>query len=195
VQWIDITTDSLVNVYKKNNYILKTNPYELNVFGIRSKGGMTNTFNDIIGALRLNWGGSWEVLICKGTTDPGLYWLQHPMNVNGTAILMPGQYIGSHKTGKHNGKYRALVQCGKLRIWRDRDQDQEYDYTAPQDAINTGINIHHAGVNSIIVDKWSAGCQVCAILTEFQELMNQVDDHLTLWPDLFDYTLFEEEKL
>jgi hypothetical protein len=196
MKWTDITTDLLVSNYKKNNYVLKTGVYQLNVFGIRSSGGMTNTFNDIVGALRMNHGNMWEVLLCDATTDPGLYWLQHPMNVAGTAVLMPGQYINSHKTGLHKGQYRALVQCGKLRVWRDKDKDNEYDYTTPQDATNTGINIHHAGTNSTVIDKWSAGCQVLAKLIEFDALMEQVNEHIGKgYPDLFDYTLFEEVKL
>ena len=62
------------------------------------------------------YGNAWETLLCDATTDPGLYYLEHPMNVDGTAILIPGQYIGSHKTGLHKGDH-ALIQCGKLRVW------------------------------------------------------------------------------
>ena len=196
MQWTDITTDLLINNYKKNNYKLKTRVYELNVCGIRSKDAPHNTFDDFICGLRLNHGNQWEVSIASATTDPGYYYMEHPANVDGTAILIPGQYVGSHHTGLHKGQYRALVQCGTLRVWRDNNKDDIYDHVNPQDAIGSGINIHHAGENSTTVANWSAACQVFAKLVEFNSFMSEVDDHLNMgYPDLFDYTLFEEEKL
>ncbi len=196
MDWTKITTDLLVANYSKNNYVLKNGVYQANVFGIRANTQANNKFDDIVGVLRMNHGNQWETLLCNATTDPGLYWLEHPMNVKGTAILIPGQYLGSHKVGKHHGQYPALVQCGKLRVWRDNDKDDQYDYENPQDSENDGINIHHAGQNSTIVDKWSAACQVLAKITEWDEFMLQIAEHLTEgWEDLFDYTLFEEKDL
>jgi hypothetical protein len=196
VDWKNISTDLLITNYQKNNYILKDGIYQANIFGIRANNPANNTFDDIVGILRKNFGKEWEVLLCGATTDPGLYWLEHPMNVKGAAILMPGQYVGSHKIGLHKGKYRALIQCGKLHIWRDNDKDKEYDHESPQDSENDGINIHHAGIASTEIDQWSAGCQVIASITEWNEFITQIDEHLSCaWNELFDYTLFEEKSL
>lgn len=194
---LDITTDLLIENYKKNNYILKNGVYQLNIFGIRANTPANNKFDDIVGGLRMNHGDSWEVLLCKATTDPGFYWLQNPMNIEGTAILVPGQYIGSHKLGLHRGQYRAFVQCGKMRFYRDSNKDQKYDLEPTTIQMGViGCNIHHAGINSTIIDKWSAACQVVAKLTEYNELIAQADDHLSEnWETLFNYTLFEEGKL
>lgn len=192
MNWLEVTTEKLVAAYATKNYVLKNGIYYANVFGIRANTQATNTFDDIVGILRINHGNSWEALLCDATTDPGLYYLEHPMNVKGTAIVMPGQYIGSHKTGLHKGD-NALIQCGTLRVWRDRNKDAVYDYTNPQDAINTGIDIHHAGLASTIVGNWSAGCLVVARRTEFDSFMFQIAEHLTAgFEDLFDLTLFEE---
>jgi hypothetical protein len=195
MNWMDITIELLVNNYRKNSYILKTGIYQANVFGIRANTPANNKFDDIVGILRVNNGNIWEALLCDATTDPGFYYLEHPMNVKGTAILMPGQYIGSHKTGLHKG-YRALVQCGKLRVWRDKDKDDNYDKEAPQDSNGDGIDIHHAGINSTEINNWSAACQVIAKMSEFDVFMSQVDEHIQQgYKDLFDYTLFEEKSL
>ena len=195
MNWMEVTTDKLVNAYVKKNYVLKNGIYCVNVFGIRANTQATNTFDDIVGILRMNHGNQWEALLCDATTDPGLYYLEHPMNVKGTAILMPGQYVGSHKTGLHKGD-EALIQCGTLRIWRDRNKDDIYDYTNPQDSNRDGIDIHHAGANSTIVGNWSAACQVIARRTEFDDFMLQIAEHLSEgFEDLFDYTLFEVMEL
>jgi len=192
MDWMKVTTDKLVATYTKKNYILKRGVYQTNVFGIRANTQANDKFDDIVGILRVNHGNQWEALLCDATTDPGLYYLEHPMNVKGTAILMPGQYIGSHKTGLHKGD-SALIQCGKLRVWRDRNKDDSYDYTNPQDSVGDGIDIHHAGVNSTVVGNWSAACQVVARRTEFDSFMFQIAEHLTTgFEDLFDYTLLEE---
>ena len=189
---MEITTDKLLAAYQRKNYVLKNGIYEANVFGIRAHPPIVNAFDDIVGILRMNHGNSWEALLCDATTDPGLYYLEHPMNVKGTAILIPGQYIGSHKVGLHKGD-KALVQCGTLRVWRDRDKDDSYDYTNPQDSNRDGMDVHHAGVASTIVGFWSAGCLVVARRTEFDSFMFEIAEHLTAgWEDLFDLTLFEE---
>jgi hypothetical protein len=196
MNWENITIDRLVRAYNNKNYKLTYGIYQSNIFGIRANSGATNKFDDIIGILRMNNGGVRETLLCNATTDPGIYFLENPMNVKGTAILIPGQYLCSHKVGLHKGNYRALVQCGKLRVWRDNDKDGEYDQTMPQDSNNDGINIHHAGIDSSIINKWSAGCQVVAKISEFDSFMSQIDDHLyNKWSEFFDYTLFEQSDV
>ncbi len=197
MDWLEkINIDLLLRNYQHNNYFIRDRSYELNVFGVRANTPANNQFDDCIGGLRLNHGNQWEVLICKATTDPGFYWLEHPMNVKGTAILVPGQYIGSHKTGLHHN-YKALIQCGKMKFYRDRNKDDTYDFdpdTIEESVI--GCNVHRAGTDSTLINKWSAACQVIAKLVEYEAFMSLVNDHLEKgYPDLFDYTLLEEKNL
>ena len=58
-----------------------------------------------------------------------------------------------------------------------------------------GINIHKAGDASIVVDGWSAGCQVLARKFDFNELMNLVHCAVPIWGNKFTYTLLEEKDL
>jgi hypothetical protein len=181
--------------YDREILLLIEGAYRMNVFGVRAIGGATNTFNDLIGLIYKDHGNSWNMMCYQATTDPGKYWLENPMNVQGTAILQPGQILGAFKTGLHHDEYRALVQNVPFKVWRDNNKDSEYDHFT-EDVGMFGINLHHAGQNSIQVDKWSAGCQVIAALNDFNEFMKLIDEHLANgWNDLFHYTLFEEEKI
>ena len=51
-----------------------------------------------------------------------------------------------------------------------------------------GINIHKAGLNSVNVDKWSAGCQVFKSAVDFDEFIRLCK--MQTW-DTFTYTLIE----
>lgn len=184
--------DTVLNEMKSRGYkVFESGNYNLNVVGIRNVYGKVNSFDDLI-TVFYKVAGEWRFHEFKATTDPGLYYLKNPMNINGTAILCPGQYPKSHKIGLHRNAYSAMVQIGKLRVFRDRDKDEVLDFVQPQDAIGTGINIHKAGSSSTIVDRWSAGCQVFAREADFQQFMNLVykqrDSGLG---DTITYTLLE----
>lgn len=162
---------------------------KFNIFGIRRAGGFTNTFNDHVGVYYETSNGVWVSAMFAATTDPGLFWLENPSNVNGTAILKPGNYKNSHKIGLHKGEYKALVQNTPLPVWRDKDKDHEYDYVSIDNGM-FGINIHRANpsTTSKQVDKWSAGCQVLANPDDFNTLLTLAEQHGTV----FTYTLFDE---
>jgi hypothetical protein len=133
--------------------------------------GAPNVFDDKL-CVFYKLGGVWKFHSWACTTDPGTYYLQNPMNVNGTAIVKPGQYRKSHKLGLHRGAYEAMVQVGALTIWRDQDKDAVLDYGVNEvTATGMGINIHRAGTASTSVDKWSAGCQVFSKSSDFAEFM------------------------
>ena len=87
------------------------------------------------------------------------------MNDKGVAILKPGQYRGSHTIGLHQGKYEALKQGGKVKVYRDANRDMNYDEKVIQEGV-FGINIHKAGANSTYVENWSEGCQVFSFSRE-----------------------------
>lgn len=166
-------------------------PYNLNLFGIRTSDDDANTFNDLVGVMYRREG-RWVCFQFPATTDPGVYWREHPMNVAGTAILVPGQYRGSHKLGTHKG-YEALQQCKPVKVFRDGDRDAALDFDVPTGSGLFGINIHRASARKVSrdVDKWSAGCQVVADPVHFAFLMALVREAANHWGDRFTYTLLE----
>jgi len=177
-------------------------PYNLNIVGIRNsatKQVITNKFDDTMTVSYTDENGEEQYHEYKCTTDPGIYYSEHILNSSGVAILKPGQYRGSHKIALHQGKYEALCQRKPLSVYRDANRDSNYDLD--ENTIETGlfgINIHKAGSRqngSTQVDKWSAGCQVFAIETEFYEFMllaHRAKDH---WGNGFTYTLLNSNEL
>lgn len=180
--------------YDRKGYIFHMEPKKINIFGIRSSSKVPDAYDDWIGIAWMN--GDPQCELFEATTDPGLYYLKSPLNVNGTSILMPGQYVNSHTTGIHY-TYRALVQRGVLRVWRDNDRDAEFDY--PADKIYTdasGINIHFADIRFKSVGPNSAGCQVIHGAMNWEKFMTAVDMNETeKHGRMFNYTLFDERDM
>lgn len=170
--------------------------YNLNLIGIRGADTAANTFDDAL-AVAWRFDGVPHCLVFPATTDPGLFWRTHPANVQGTAIVVPGQYPGLWQLGLHQGKYPALVQRGPVAVYRDNDRDQVLDLDAPIDAGLFGINCHRASAHrqSHQVDKWSAGCQVLANPKDFALLMALCERAAESWGPGFTYTLLEESDL
>ena len=100
----------LLQTLKQKTYTINIRPFELNIIGIRSASSTPNSFDDTIIACYKREDGEWISNQFRATTDPGTFWLNNPMNPQGTAIIKPGQYIGSHRVGVHRGKYQALTQ-------------------------------------------------------------------------------------
>jgi hypothetical protein len=184
-------------VMEKKGYVFfeGKKPYDLNIVGVRSYNMRANKFDDNINVFYKNTKKDWEVRVYKITTDPGSYYLENPMKVAGTAIMVPGQYRSSHKIGTHK-TYEALVQRGKnpIKIYRDSNKDEILDMSS--DTVTEGwygINIHKAGSNSKIVHKWSAGCQVFKTSNDFKDFMTLVNRAAKYWGPTFTYTLLEEK--
>lgn len=96
-------------------------PRNVNIVGIRSDNHRAGKFDDTILVAQRNSRKEWEVYSYRVTTDPGSYYLKNPLNVEGTAILVPDQYRSTYLIGKHKG-YKALVQQkGAVKVWRDSD--------------------------------------------------------------------------
>ena len=104
-------------VLKKKEYIFfdkDQKKFNLNIIGVRSNNEIANSFDDWLYLIYRDDSGEFNVHEFPITTDPGAYWLKNPMNVNGTAILVPGQYRAAYKIGLHQGKYEALKQSKPL---------------------------------------------------------------------------------
>lgn len=190
----------VLKTMEKFNYKVFDNdlkPYNLNLVGLRTSDTTPNTFNDWEYVF-WKYQGSWEVLKFRITTDPGLYWLKNPMNQAGAAILKPGQYPGMWAPGLHLGKYAALTQTGKCTVIRDFNRDQYLDYNSGKEESGLfGINNHRSVENgrSVMVDKWSAGCQVFDDYYEFEIFMRIISEAQKIWTPTFTYTLLTEAQL
>jgi len=191
------TTKKIIAALKKHNHPFFKGDYNLNLIGVRSSDTDANTFNDFLVVL-CEIDGKQEMYVFPMTTDPGVYYRESPINVNGTAVLVPGHYRACWKIGAHRGQYHALVQRGEMAVYRDNSHDSEIDFDGS--SVETGffgINLHRANKNrsSLRVDKWSAGCQVLANPEDFDFVMKLVDESAKKYGDKFSYTLLEEDDL
>ena len=168
--------------------------WNLNLIGVRSASREANRFDDWIHVVFKDDSGTWVDLSFECTTDPGTYHLQNPSRLEGTAILKAGQYRGVWKIDKHRGQYDALCQRnGRVTVFRDSTRDSTLDMS--NDSVYDGwfgINIHKAGSNSTIVNRWSAGCQVIANEAEWEIFMSIIRKSASLYGDTFSYTLLED---
>lgn len=136
----------------------------------------SNHFNDLRLVFAFNKNGeaviegAWE-----GTTEPGYYYTDNPMNPNGAARIAFGQYrawqVGIHG---YSDPHEALVQVAPVRVHRDWNRDM----VRTGDAIDEGyfgINQHH-GYNHPVEDihTASAGCLVGRTRWEHQVFMQLV---------------------
>ena len=178
---------------KYYTYFTKGN-FNINIIGVRAKGAsITNRFDDVIILDYKNEKGAWHRDVYTATTDPGLYYMKSLASKKGCAIMVPGQYRGLWKLGYHKGEYLALVQNKPVKVYRDGNKNDVYNLNPKtiEEGIY-GINLHHAGTDSISVDKWSAGCQVIARLRDFHQLMKTCMKQNC---NTFTYTLLREEDL
>ena len=168
--------------------------YNLNIIGLRSENLQAGDFADTLAVAYRDEHG-WVARYFKITTDPGVGFLETPINPNGTAILCPGQYRSCYSIGRHRGQYEALVQNnGPVRVWRDADKDDTIDILPDTEVEGYfGINIHRATSHTIAVSNnlASAGCQVFADPNEFDYFMSLCESqvvHNPTWTK-FTYTL------
>jgi hypothetical protein len=176
--------------------------YNLNIIGVRNESHDSREFDDILVVIYRNNIKQWEVLTHQVTTEPGPSILRRPINPDGTAILVPGQYRSVYKVGTHGGSYRhiALIQRGgKVKVWRDenRNTTMEIDENTLVQEGMFGINIHrHArhGEKEYVAGS-SAGCQVFKDSREFAAFLEVCNTSAEIYGNKFTYTLIEEKDL
>lgn len=190
------TAEQIKKAFIKKGYELRTGEYELNIIGIRNDNAQPNSFDDTICVLFKDEYGDNTLVCFPATTDPGTYWLEHPMNTQGCAIMQEGYYPHVYTIGQHKG-YKALQQIGNIHYVRDNNKDDVLDFDAQKKVIgNFATNIHHADVweKSTEVDKWSAGCQV--IQKGWHEFIELCEKSLLITEvNLFDYALLNIRDL
>lgn len=176
--------------------------YNVNIVGVRNSNTgkkVTNRFDDKI-TISYSVKGKLKYFEFNATTDPGSHWERNLLNINGVAILVPGQYRSSHIIGLHQGKYQALRQRIPLKVYRDGNKNGSFDMIEEniQEGMY-GINIHRATSNlnatSTQVDRWSAGCQVIASNSDFEVFMKIINRSAKLHGPKFTYTLLESKDI
>lgn len=145
--------------------------------------------------------GTWRSKAWPITTDPGLYYLQNPLNpAIGCAIAKLGQYPNLWRLGFHQGKasHPALVQQGgPITVHLDNNRDKKADAAKSEKTGYFGINCHHASetIVSTVVGKWSAGCQVFPSKNNHNELLQLCRQVQPTLKNFFTYTLLHEDQL
>jgi hypothetical protein len=99
------------------------------------------------------------------TTEPGLFFTDHPLNKGGAARIAFQQYkawmVGTHKAGTKTAQ-EALVQAGSISVFRDKNKDG----IRPGDTVHvgSGFGINQHGTlgdkGPKTIGRWSAGCLV-----------------------------------
>lgn len=188
----------LVDYYTQNN--LKID--EVNLFGIRnSKDQDKDVINDYLGFWTMD-----KFFMCKGTTEPGVYWVKDKAerNKQGTFHLLEGFHEAIWCIGTHKG-YEALTNtypyCKPTKGWRDAN----YDFTRNDKDIVVcdyfGVNFHRMHPISIVdkIGKYSAGCQVVQKPEDFEYIKAFIKNtdmyKLTPKKTVFNYMLFTIEQI
>jgi hypothetical protein len=99
------------------------------------------------------------LMACAATTEPGWYYRNNPLNDGGAAQLAFGQHLDAWQIGDHRGQ-DALVQCDKLKVYRDKNDDGSRKGDAIDIGSDFGLNQHTTSNAPDTVGRWSAGCLV-----------------------------------
>lgn len=173
--------------------------YNVNIIGIRNANPLANRFDDLLTVTYKEAAGNWISYGYQCTLDPGLYWLENPGRVEGTAIVADGQHRGVFKIGTHKGAYKCLVQKRPIPVWRDNNKDEILDWPAndPGTPGYYGIQIHRASSGGPVndVSKWSAGCAVVQHPDHFGDLMSIAHKATAQWGNSLSFTILREDQL
>lgn len=192
---IQYTINQLLDTLKEKNYKVFTQPYMLNIVGIRTT-EQPNKFDDTMCVFWKDDKNNWILKQYPCTTDIGTYYLKNPLNkALGSAMLKEGQYIDSYKRGLHKGQYTALTQAKKVTTYRDFDRNAIFDFGQKETTGMYGINIHKAGKDSSDVNTWSAGCQVFKKTADFDEFIGLVKKQEAKYGNKFTYTLIDTRAI
>jgi hypothetical protein len=117
-----------------------------------------------------------------GTTNPGITVLNNysKYNKHGAAVLESNRvYNNVWKFGKHAGEIPALKQLGaSVVVWRDGNKNNKSEEIGKRMIGYYGINFHCDQYNvngpdkaSTKINGWSAGCQVCDNISEYNQFI------------------------
>ncbi|MCH9621040.1 MAG: hypothetical protein S4CHLAM20_04540 [Chlamydiia bacterium] len=179
-------------VMKSKGFKFFTGEMSINLIGIRKDESISNEFDDTLIVCIVMNGEPFITQFGNFTTEPGHYYLKEKfLNDLGCAILAPGQYRGMWKQGLHRGKYPALVQRGRCKVYRDSNRDECIDVVVERTGL-FGINMHHA-YDREKIGKYSAGCQVHSSPIALEAVLDLCKKSASRYGDSFTYTLLEEK--
>lgn len=195
------SVDKLIEVIKAKGYALYDTPgidWNLNIVGIRALDPEPGKFNDTLTVFQ-RFRGIWEIYYYHITTDPSIYYLTHPVNSSGTAILKEGQYKGAyqmdiHNRGRASGHLALCQRLGSVTVYRDSNRDAKLNLKAEK--TETGmfsINIHRTTDRYADEQKFSAGCQVFADQRQFNDFILKCKEGKKAFGNKFTYTLLHEK--
>lgn len=176
--------DKVIAYMQAREYWICRHPDAVNIVyleGVDSSGQLNddrpNVFNDLRVTFSIDSTGLVVTTMWEGTTEPGQYWTQHPMNPGGAARIAFDQFkswiVGTHHAGTPSA-HEALVQVEPLLVYRDLNKDflrvgdqtesglfginQHWGYDAPHDDLG----------------RTSAGCLVGRAKAGHRQFMTQV---------------------
>lgn len=180
VSKINLGTDlgsKIISCMLKQNYFISRGAYRYNIVYVEGANAdgtpNSDTFNE--------WNDRRIVIEISGdtpkivgdwlaTTEPGATYTFNPMNPDGAFRIAFGQYR-AWTFGLHGRtQYPALVQCGQVSGYRDKNQDGKRTGDPFVTGDNFGVNQHH-GWDMQWVDNASAGCLVGQSIAEHQDFM------------------------
>lgn len=188
------TAGEIIQEMVRRGHKVFEGPWNLNLVGLRSGRRKAGEWDDVVGMLYQNYDGRWLADLFQGTTDPGSYYLEKPLNSRGTAILVPGQYRSVYTFGLHKRRYEALVQSRAMKFWRDDDRDNLLDMEGEVEEAVIGCNLHRASAHWAVpnIYRYSAACQVVRDPRHFAQLMDLAQYSAGLgYGDRFTYTLMD----
>ena len=104
------------------------------------------------------------------TTEPGSTYTYNPMNPGGAFRIKFGQYK-AWRFGRHGRtQYPALVQCGTISGYRDKNKDGARTGDVLVTGDDFGVNQHH-GWGLEFGDAASAGCLVAQAIEDHEDFM------------------------
>jgi hypothetical protein len=174
----------IVSAMQRKSYWISRHPQCFNIVyveGMNANGTANDNAPNKFNALRLllqvqtsgtcKIVGSWE-----GTTQPGKYWTEHPMDPKGAARIAFGQYkswsVGTHHPGLPSA-HEALVQVADIVVYRD--SQKHFKREGPTYPGIFAIN-QHWGYDAPKNDlgRTSAGCLVGRAKAGHREFMKAV---------------------
>lgn len=192
----------IIKVLNEQKFVVFTEPYSVNLGGIRAKDNESNKFNDWLYAFYYTEDDCLSFEIVEGTTDAGLYFRKNLANKDGTAIIQHGkQYRGVYQLQDpnknpelrgHKGQ-KAFRQIKEMDYWRDNDEDHFLNFEGDTFRGIAYTNGHYMGTFGNNVGKWSAGCWGSTIknMNDLHVIAQQQIDHGL--GDIFSYTLLHEK--
>ena len=148
------------------------------IIGVRSLEDEENKFDDKFYIFR----GEKFVTMTTGTTNPGSPVLRGGFlkyNKQGAAVVKSDEwYYDVWKPGLHMGKMKALVQVGKIKVFRDGNMNGKSEEIGKPTEGYYGINFHAATYDKTFkglqenIGGWSAGCQVVNDKQKHLQLMD-----------------------